>query len=149
MKRKAVLEREDARYLRLRRAGHRPIAIARRCGVCLKTVYNGIERERGREAEARRAATVDVRGPKLTPIYGSSCKPLALLRCDDVHPHGPMPEGTACMCGVCHKTGIEGHPALRIDAKPPREKRAESKPSPKANRKSKRAAKRAMAGEAA
>lgn len=148
MKRKAVLEREDARYLRLRRAGHRPIAIARRCGVCLKTVYNGIERERGREAEARRAATVDVRGPKLTPIYGSSCKPLALLRCDDVHPNGPMPEGTACMCGVCHKTGVEGHPAMRIQVMPPKEKRAEAKPGPKPSRKQKRTARRSVAGAA-
>lgn len=148
MKSRARLEREDARYMRLLRSGHRPTAIARRCGVCLKTVYNGLERERGREAEARRAATATVRGPRLTLAFGSSCKPLALLTCDDVHPNGPMPEGTACCCAACHKTGVEGHPSLRIDAMPAPEKRLEPKPEPKPNRKQKRAAKRMTAGAA-
>lgn len=145
MKAKAKLEREDARYMRLRRAGVKPVAIARRCGVCLKTVYNGIARERAREAAERRAAAVTIRGPRLTLDFGSSCKPLALLTCSDVHPRGPMPEGTRCCCAACHKSGVEGHPSLVVDVLPAPEPRPAPKPS---TRKQKRAEKRQLVGAA-
>jgi hypothetical protein len=41
-----------------------------------------------------------VEGPNLTPSYGASCKPLALLTCKDVHP-----------CRTCRATGFIDHAA--------------------------------------
>lgn len=149
MKAKRLVERDDARYMRLlRQYKMRPVQIARRCKVRVSTVYRGLERERDREAAERRAATATIHGPRLTLDFGSSCKPMSLLRCSDIHPNGPMPTGTHCCCAACHKTGIEGHPALRYDSLPaPEPKAASPKPQPKASRKQKRAA-RQLAGAA-
>lgn len=33
-------------------------------------------------------------------LYGASHKAYHILTCNDVH-HGPMPDGSDCMCGVC------------------------------------------------
>jgi hypothetical protein len=45
--------------------------------------------------------------PNLVPIYG--CKPFVPgTTCDDVHPAGPIPRGSACCCAVCHRSGVDG-----------------------------------------
>lgn len=116
MKVREQLEREDARYMRLLRGGNRPLQIARKCKVCVRTVYNGIARERDREAERKRTEAPADRGPKLTPAYGSSCKPYAMLRCSDVHGPDGMPHGSSCVCGVCDRSGLDHVPLLRESA---------------------------------
>lgn len=82
------------------------------------------------------------RPPRLTMAYGSSCKPLSLLTCSDVHPRGPMPEGTTCCCGACHKTGIDGHAGLRRDplTDPKPEPKLRAKPKTKQTRRQRRRA---------
>lgn len=50
---------------------------------------------------------------KLEPIFGPKTWG-ADSTCRDVHPHGPMPEGSRCCCMACHKSGVEWHRALKI-----------------------------------
>ena len=112
------------------RKGMRPAQIRVKFGVSLRTVHNGIARARMAE---RLASTQRLEGPKLFLIWGASCKPLKLLTCLDVHPCrwcrgrgegclacegtgvGPIPRGTVRTCAVCHQSGHEGHPAVRLD----------------------------------
>ena len=133
MARRRDPEAEDARYLAMRRAKLSYREIAQRCGVSYRTVWLGVARAREKE---RRPAPPTPRPPDLTIVYGSSCKPLKLLTCDDVH-HGPIPKGSTCCCGVCYKSGVDDLPALRRDPrtdpkpdpkpKPPIEKKAKGK----------------------
>ena len=42
--------------------------------------------------------------PKLELIFGP--KPFTpLTTCDDIHPRGPIPKGSACCCASCSKSG--------------------------------------------
>lgn len=130
----AVIEHTESAWLSLQRAGHKPAEIARTLRIRPSKVYAGISAARLREARNGSAAMVP-RLPRLTMDYGSSCKPLTLLTCEDVHPRGPMPRGTTCCCAACHKTGIEGHPGLRrnpaTDPRPdPKPAAAKSKTEP-------------------
>jgi hypothetical protein len=53
--------------------------------------------------------------PDLIVVYG--CKAWgANSTCADVHPNGPIPDGSRHCCGSCHKSGIEWHPALQPTA---------------------------------
>lgn len=103
--------------------------------MSLRTVQAGIDAARQREGSRPTVITVSRRAPRLVTIYGSSCKALATLTCDDVH-HGPMPKGTICCCGVCYKSGIDNHPALRRDPRtdPKPEKKPAWKIKPKTRR---------------
>ena len=50
--------------------------------------------------------------PRLMPIFGPrSFTPQTT--CDDIHPSGPVPTGSANVCMSCHKSGIDSHPRLR------------------------------------
>jgi hypothetical protein len=131
-------ERDDARYLELRRKGKTYQDIALLCGVSYETAWSGVQRARLRQKPARPAAA----RPRieLTITFGSSCKPLAVMTCADVHPGGEMPMGTTCVCGVCHQSGMDGHPDLvrnPIDDPKP-EPKPKSTPKAKPNRRQRR-----------
>ena len=120
----ATVQHTEGTWLALKRAGYKPAEIARSMHVRPSTVYAGITAARQRES--RNSSLVRVpRPPRLDLIFGASCKPLALLTCDDVHPHGPIPKGSICCCGTCHGTGIDGHPGLK------RHPETDPKPEPK------------------
>lgn len=75
--------------------------------------------------------------PPLELAFGSSCKPFALLTCQDVHPCfgcagegyggdeacgdcngtgiGEIPWGSAICCSVCHKSGKDSYRWLQRD----------------------------------
>lgn len=128
---KDATERRDRKFLVARRAGFTVQVIARKFRVTPKTVYNGIERAR----LAERPAGTPRRGPDLVLAFGSSCKALGVLRCQDVHPCrkcdcrgcvscnwtglAAIPKGTTLCCGVCHQSGMESHPALRRHSSDP------------------------------
>lgn len=133
-------EREDARYLAMRREGKSVRDIALLCGVSHMTAWRGIQDARLRQKSSRPEAKVRKPSLSLTIAFGSSCKPLPLLTCDDIHPNGPMPEGTRCCCAACHKTGVEDHPSLRRDVAtdPPPEPKTKPAPKPKPNRRQRR-----------
>jgi hypothetical protein len=122
-------ERDDARYLELRRQGKTYQDIALLCGVSYETAWSGVQRARLRQRPARPAAV----RPRLdlAITFGSSCKPLKLLTCADVH-KGDMPLGTRCMCGVCHKSGVEDHPDLVRNPADDPAPEPKPKPAPKA-----------------
>lgn len=134
----AIRHTEDA-WLALQRAGYKPADIARTLRIRPSKVYAGISEARLREARNGSAAMVP-RLPRLVPCYGSSCKPMALLTCADVHPNGPIPKGSRCVCMAKHCTGIEGHPALQRDpvTDPKPEPKLRAKPKAKPTRREKR-----------
>ena len=125
-------EAEDDRYLKLRRAGVGYRDIARLVGRSYRTVWLGVARARERE---RRPPPPQPPPPRLAIMFGSSCKPLRLLKCEDVH-HGPIPDGSVCLCAVCHGSGLDDHPGLRRDreSEPKPDPKPRSKPKPKAKR---------------
>lgn len=132
---KAVEDTQDG-WLMLRRGGMPADLIADEAGVSPIRVKHGLAAARAREpSPATRSTSPRKPSLSLTLAFGSSCKPLALLTCADVHPRGPMPEGTRCCCASCHKSGVEGHPDLVVDRMPAREKRA----GPTSDRKRRRA----------
>lgn len=145
------IERRDRKLLALRRAGVSVALLARRYGLSRQGVYDGIARAR----LAERPAGTPPRPPSLVLAFGSSCKALGILRCQDVHPCracdckgcvrcnwtglAPIPKGTSLCCGVCHQSGQESHPALRRHTSDPKpERRVASKPEPKRTRKERR-----------
>jgi hypothetical protein len=101
-----------------------------------------------------------VKGPKLTLIYGSSCKALAALRCQDIHPCvrcrgkaggcpicewtgvGSIPFGSECTCAHCHASGKDHYKVLKRDPKtdpgPDPKPEEIEKPKKKRTRKQKR-----------
>lgn len=95
--------REHRHYLKLLRKGIKIPDIALRCNTSQSTVRRGIDRAR---MEERPATPPEPKGPKLTPMFGSSVKALATLTCADVH-KGPIPKGTRCCCMVCHRSGFD------------------------------------------
>lgn len=117
-------------WLALQRGGMKVRDIAREAGLSLRRVFYGLAAARDREAQNVQASPIII-PPLLIPSYGQSCKPLAELRCHDVH-HGPMPKGSRKCCGFCHKSGVDSHPALYRDpAKDPKpEPRIKPKPDP-------------------
>ena len=121
MARRRDPEAEDARYLAMRRAKLSYREIAKERGVSYRTVYLGVNRARERE---RYVPPPPGPPPSLVLSFGSSNKPLKLLTCDDVH-RGPIPKGSTCCCGVCHKSGVDHLPAMRRDP------RTDPKPEPK------------------
>lgn len=56
----------------------------------------------------------------VVPDFGSSCKPLAHLTCEDVHPDGPLRSYTRLYC-TCHEgTGADAERRIaRMKAAPP------------------------------
>ena len=57
--------------------------------------------------------------------------------------HGAIPDGSALCCMVCHRSGVDGHPALqrdhRTDPAPERAPEAPAKPGKRETRKQRRA----------
>lgn len=69
--------------------------------------------------------------PPLELAFGSSCKPFALLTCQDVHPCipcggdgceecggegiGEIPWGSSLCCSICHKSGKDAYHWLQRD----------------------------------
>lgn len=112
-------EREDARYLELREKGKTIETIAWLCDVDKKTVRKGIAAAKRRIKKAVPIPT-KLPGPHYPEIelwFGSSCKPLKLLTCADVH-HGPIPKGSKGCCAAedCYQSGQDHHPAMRRSA---------------------------------
>lgn len=147
---RAIDDRRDRKFLKLRRCGQSCLAIARRYNVALQTVYNGLERAR----LAERPAGTPPRPPGLVLACGSSCRALRILRCQDVHPCracdtagcvrcnwtgiAPIPKGSHICCAVCHLTGVESHPGLRMHANERPPSRSVVRPVPKPTRKERR-----------
>ena len=142
---KSIEDTEDG-WLALRRGGMVASQIAGEAGVSKRHVQRGIKNALAREPKEG-TSPKSRPGPRLVIAYGASCKPLALLRCDDVHPHGPMPKGTICCCAHCHETGIEGHPAFHRDpdTDPKPEPKAPPRPLTKPRKQGKRPRTRAVA----
>jgi hypothetical protein len=45
--------------------------------------------------------------PDLVPVFGVKTFD-ATTTCKDIHPHGPIPSGSRCICmGPCHKSGVD------------------------------------------
>lgn len=135
-------------WLALRRGGVPCDAIAAEAGLGVRRVQLGIAAARRRESEIERARRPSrpvsgprPRQPRLTLCFGASCKPLAVLTCEDVH-RGPIPEGSGCCCGVCHGSGKDRHPAIVLDPRdiPPPEPKVPEKPRPKPTRRQRRLA---------
>ena len=147
--------KRDRLYLASLRAGLNPRLIAGKYRVGLRTVYDGISRAR----LAERPAGPPPHSPSLTVAYGASCKALRLLRCQDVHPCpclrrrgsngkgcplcnwtgiSPIPKGSAICCAVCHVSGKDGHPALRVHPSDPQPERRVEPRKPKPTRKERR-----------
>lgn len=114
-------------WLALRRGGMSVIQIAREAGVPPRTVHDGIHAARQREGSSPTLDPSRLRVPRLTLIFGSSCKALAALTCEDVH-RGPLKHGTSCCCGVCHRSGKDHYRALYCD--PARMPKPERKQKP-------------------
>ena len=147
--------RRNRQYLVALRAGLLPRQIASKYRVGLRTVYDGISRAR----LAERPAGPPPHSPSLTVAYGASCKALRLLRCQDVHPCpclrrrgsngkgcplcnwtgiSPIPKGSAICCAVCHVSGKDGHPALRVHPSDPQPERRVEPRKQKPTRKERR-----------
>jgi hypothetical protein len=105
----------ESGWLALFRSGWTISDVADDCDEEYDRVRDGIARARLREATKPQAP-----GPRLTLLFGASCK--AKPTCQDIHPGGPIPRGSHCCCSDCHKTGIEDHPVFKIgpnDEPPP------------------------------
>jgi hypothetical protein len=48
----------------------------------------------------------------IAPIFGPQPGFSPLTPCSNIH-HGRIPKGDKVYCPVCHKSGVDGHPALR------------------------------------
>ena len=90
--------RRDKLFLRAIRAGLTARQAAARYNVSVQTVYNGVCRAR----LAEKPAGAPPRSPTLVLAFGASCKALAVLRCQDVHPC------RACGCQGCVRCGWTG-----------------------------------------
>jgi hypothetical protein len=132
------LDEVDSFWAWLERQGDTRRMIARRAGVSVRTVQLGIARAVARKVNPPPPRIP--RPPRLTPLFG--CRPWTpQSEC----PHrGLIGDGDRVCCMVCHRTGIEKHPALcrnpRTD--PPREPRAkpaEAWPKAKETRRARRA----------
>jgi hypothetical protein len=51
--------------------------------------------------------------PPLIPSFGSQPGFTAATTCDDIHPGGKIRKGSLLCCMACHRSGVDGHPALR------------------------------------
>lgn len=136
---RSVEATEDG-WLLLQRHGMTVAEIAREAGVTTRRVRLGLADARLREPTQQGTSDPSRRHPgfSLVPMFGPSCKPLTLLTCEDVHPHGPIPEGSrlCCMAPDCHKSGMDHRKALQRDPRtdPKPEKRAVPKPRPEPTR---------------
>lgn len=141
MARRADALADDRTYLKLRREKLSYREIAKRCGISYRTVYLGVERAReaeAAEAETRRRDEEEKRLPNITPTFGASCKPMALLTCGDVHPNGPMPSGSRQCCPVCHQApDVDWRDAFRNVRPLPRDPKILS-PTEKAEKRTRR-----------
>lgn len=94
----------DRVWLQYIRSGADPRQLAKKLKVNPSTVYRAIQR--AQLIEKPRSPHVDPQCAILFPINeftrDSKC----------AHPV-PMPQGRREYCPSCHKTGVEGHPALR------------------------------------
>ena len=70
------------------------------------------------------------REPKLVMAFGPKSISAAMT-CADVHPNGPIPEGSRLCCTVCGRTGIDDHPRLRRDAMDRNGQREWPRPDPR------------------
>lgn len=99
-------------------AGGMPVSeIAAESGVTPRRVQLGLADARRREEGRAKAKPPARPNFSLVPMFGSSCKPLTQLTCDDVHPHGPIPVGSTlcCMAPDCHRSGMDHAKALQRD----------------------------------
>jgi hypothetical protein len=87
--------------------------IADREKLSPRRVRLGISRARAQE-QSTTGATADakaIRPPRLTPLF-----PIAAYVPTSGCAHkGPMPRGTLLCCMICHRSGVDGHPALQRD----------------------------------
>ena len=74
-----------------------------RTGVRKSEVLNAVARVILAKEHNRTANDDGVKPPKLIPTFGSTCKPLALLRCSDIHPCRECDGGG---CEACEGTGV-------------------------------------------
>lgn len=53
------------------------------------------------------------KAPELIPVFGVKAFSAAST-CGDIHPGGPIPSGSRCVCmGPCHRSGVDHFPAVR------------------------------------
>jgi hypothetical protein len=103
-------------------------AIAAREKLGIRRVQLGVARARARESRALTLGSGVVRPPRLVPLFpvGSYTpqSPCAHKR--------PIRRGSALCCMVCHRSGLDGHPALRRDPRtdPIPERRLGANPAP-------------------
>jgi len=88
--------------------------IADECGVSAATVHAALSGAIEREGPPPVVRPGEDFPPALLLSFGVGTTPLALLTCDDVHPRGPIPAGSTLCCAVCHKSGLDDHPALYL-----------------------------------
>jgi hypothetical protein len=118
-KRREHPERDDAKYLELRRMGKTIETIALLCGVGLATVHKGIAAAKNRQRQAVQPEPVETAAPRqpawvreMVPMF-----PIKALDDQSVCPHnGPIARGSRFVCMICHASGMDAHPALRRDA---------------------------------
>jgi hypothetical protein len=130
-KRREHPERDDAKYLELRRMGKTIETIALLCGVGLATVHKGIAAAKNRQRQAVQPEPVETAAPRqpawvreMTPMF-----PIVSFVPGVACPHkGPIPRGSRFVCAVCHQSGMDAHPALRRDLA------TEPQPEPKPER---------------
>jgi len=113
-----------------RRRGLGTKAIADREGVSIRRVRFGMARARAEEKSDPSPNTL--RPPRLIPLFPvgqytpqSSCG----------HPQ-PFPSGSVLCCMVCHRSGMDEHPALQRDSNT--EPAPEQKPEPRGKRETRR-----------
>ncbi len=113
------VEQVDSLWAWLEREGLSRRSIARRAGVSVRTVQLGLARAKARRANPPIGRKP--RPPRLEPLFG--CRPFTPQ--SDCPHRGPIRGGERVACMVCHKTGIEDHPALQRDPRtdPAREPR--------------------------
>jgi hypothetical protein len=105
-----------------------------------RRVRFGIARARSNEPSVSGVTAAKIRPPRLEPLF-----PILTFVPASACPHyGRMRRGSIFCCMVCHRSGMDGHPALErhVASEPKPEKKppppAKPKPSAKLTRKQKR-----------
>jgi hypothetical protein len=99
--------------------------IAEREGVSVELIEAGITRALlSEDPDSSDAVAYRIeRPPRLVPLF-----PVGSFTPTSVCPHcGPITRGSLFCCMMCHRSGIDGHPALQLD--PRTEPQLERKPS--------------------
>jgi len=96
-------------------------AIAEEEGVSVRVIRAGLARARQEERGELADTPRKPRLPTLVPLFPASAY-------DPMSPcphHGPIPDGSVLCCMVCHRSGMDDHPALQ------RDRATDPKPDPK------------------